>query len=157
MNKAYLLIGGNMGDREELIRKAELQIEATCGPILSTSSLYETAAWGLKDQASFLLLLDTKDEPLILLRKLQKIETLLGRVREQRWGPRTMDIDLIFYNELILKTPELTIPHPGIQDRRFVLEPLCEIAGEWTHPVLKKSMLTLLHECSDEGKVEKLF
>lgn len=158
MNKAYLLIGGNLGEREELIRLAEKQIESNCGPIISASSLYETEAWGLKEQPTFLnkvILIETLQDPLLLLRSLQSIELLLGRTREQRWGPRTMDIDILFYNKIILDTSNLTIPHPGIPNRRFVLEPLAEIAGEWEHPQYQNNIRYLLQQCNDNSAVRK--
>jgi 2-amino-4-hydroxy-6-hydroxymethyldihydropteridine diphosphokinase len=159
MNKAYLLTGGNEGDRFLHMKQARANIEHICGQLLLVSSLYETAPWGKTDQPDFLnqvLLLDTKFNPDALLQALLSIEEKGGRIRTVKNAPRTIDIDILFFNNLVLEEPGLSIPHPRIADRRFVLEPLNEISPEFIHPVLKKSIRQLLQECRDELGVKKI-
>ena len=152
MNKAYLLIGGNMGDRLANLENARAAIQGQVGNILTSSSIYETAAWGMEHQADFLnqaLWIDTPFEAVELLENLLKIEQSMGRIRNQPLGPRTIDLDIIFFNDQILETKKLTIPHPHMQKRNFVLTPLNEIAPNYIHPVLKKSINQLLIDCED--------
>jgi 2-amino-4-hydroxy-6-hydroxymethyldihydropteridine diphosphokinase len=152
MNKAYLLIGGNMGDRLANLEIARAAIQEQVGNILSNSSIYETAAWGMENQAAFLnqaLLIDTSFEAIELLENLLKIEKAMGRIRNQPLGPRTIDLDIIFFNDQILDTENLTIPHPHMQKRNFVLTPLNEIAPDYIHPTFKKSVNQLLIDCTD--------
>ena len=159
MNKAYLLTGGNEGDRFLHMKQARANIEHICGQLLQVSSLYETAPWGKLDQADFInqvLLINTAFSPQALLKAILSIEEKGGRKRTIKNAPRTIDIDILFYNNLILEEPGLSIPHPRIADRRFVLEPLNEISPELIHPVLKKSIHQLLQECRDELGVKKL-
>jgi len=159
MNKAYLLTGGNEGDRFLNMQQARTNIEHICGQLLLVSSLYETAPWGNADQADFLnqvLLVETKLSPQELLRSIFFIEEKGGRKRTVKNAPRTIDIDILFYNHLVLEEPGLTIPHPRIADRRFVLEPLNEISPDYLHPVLGKSIRQLLEECTDELAVKKI-
>lgn len=159
MNKAYLLTGGNEGDRYLNMQQARTNIEHICGQLLQVSSLYETAAWGKTDQADFLnqvLMVDTKLTPQELLRAIFSIEEKGGRVRTVKNAPRTIDIDILFYDRLILDEPGLNIPHPRIAERRFVLEPLNEISPEFVHPVLEKTIHRLLLECKDELAVKKI-
>ena len=153
MNKAYLLIGGNMGDRLANLENARTAIQEQVGNILSNSSIYETAAWGMENQAAFLnqaLLIDTPFEAIELLENLLKIEKAMGRIRNQPLGPRTIDLDIIFFNDQILDTENLTIPHPHMQKRNFVLTPLNEIAPDYIHPIYKKSINQLLIDCTDK-------
>ena len=159
MNKAYLLTGGNLGDREETLASAILLISQYCGKIAAQSSLYETAAWGNTDQPFFLnqaLEVITSLTPGQLLRQVLKIETQMGRVRKEKYGPRIIDIDILLYDRQILNSPSLTIPHREIQNRRFVLAPLAEIAGNIIHPVLNKSIDELLAICPDTLQVAKI-
>ncbi|HZZ76781.1 MAG TPA: 2-amino-4-hydroxy-6-hydroxymethyldihydropteridine diphosphokinase [Puia sp.] len=159
MNKAYLLTGGNEGDRYRNMQQARTNIEHICGRLLQVSSLYETAPWGKTDQAYFLnqvLLIETKYNPGELLKALLQIEEKGGRIRTVKNAPRTIDIDILFYDRLIIEEPGLTIPHPRIPDRRFVLEPLNEISPEYEHPVLHKTIHQLLTECTDELSVKKI-
>jgi 2-amino-4-hydroxy-6-hydroxymethyldihydropteridine diphosphokinase len=156
MNKAYLLTGGNMGDRKEALQKAQSLIEQNCGTIISRSSMYETAAWGKTDQPSFLnqvIEIQTNLQPRQLLRKILKIETLAGRIREEKYGPRIIDIDILFYNHEVHNYPQLIIPHPEIQNRRFVLVPMAEIDADFIHPVFKKTITQLLAICPDNLEV----
>src|SRR5450755_1578662 len=126
MNKTYLLTGGNEGDRNLNMQLARANIELICGRILLFSSIYETAPWGKTDQPDFLnqvLLLETILEPLALLQAVLDIEEKGGRKRTVKNAPRTIDIDILFYNNLVMDEPGLHIPHPRIAARRFVLEP----------------------------------
>ena len=150
------MIGGNLGDRQKLLQKAENLITTYCGAIIKASSIYESEAWGMTDQASFLnrlLVINTSLSPFDLLENMLAIENLLERKRVEKWGPRTMDIDLLFYNDQIIETEKLTVPHPFIGSRRFVLEPLVEVASEFLHPIEKKTMKELLHSCNDTCQV----
>ena len=152
MNKAYLLIGGNMGDRLANLQNAQTAIQSQIGSIILTSSIYETAAWGLEDQPSFLnqaLIVETTFTAHEVLKKLLAIEQSMGRIRQQPLGPRTIDLDIIFFNDQIIHTEDLTIPHPQMQKRNFVLTPLNEIAPEFIHPELKQTINQLLIDCSD--------
>ena len=159
MNTAYILTGGNMGEREKYLNQAIELIRLNVGNVISTSSIYETAPWGKQDQPTFLnqvLIVETKLLPTELLTSILSIEKKLGRERFEKMGPRTIDIDILFYNDLILKTPTLVIPHPQIEKRRFVLTPLVEIAEDLKHPVLNQSMKVLLEVCPDHLPVNKL-
>ncbi len=159
MNKAYLLIGGNEGDRFLHMQQARTNIELICGQLLLVSSIYETAPWGKTDQPDFLnqvLLINTVFSPEELLKGILSIEEKGGRKRTVKNAPRTIDIDILFYNDLILEKPGLTIPHPRIAIRRFVLEPLNEISPEFIHPVFGKTIRELLLECKDELGVKKI-
>jgi 2-amino-4-hydroxy-6-hydroxymethyldihydropteridine diphosphokinase len=159
MNRAYLLIGGNMGKREINFSKARGYIEQLCGPVIQSSSLYETAAWGKTDQRSFLnqaLEIETELNAEHLIKRVLEIERLMGRERKEKYGPRIIDIDILLFNNEQYDLPFLKIPHPEMQNRRFALAPLVEIAGDLQHPVLKKSIGQLLKECPDKLEVKKL-
>ncbi len=159
MNKAYLLTGGNEGDRYRNMQQAQTNIEHICGQLLQVSSLYETAAWGNTDQPDFLnrvLVVATKLRPQELMKAIFLIEEKGGRRRSLRNAPRTIDIDILFYDGVILDEPGLIIPHPRIADRRFVLEPLNEIASGLIHPVFQKTISRMLAECKDELTVKKI-
>lgn len=153
MNKVFLLIGGNMGDRLQNLHQAIAQLSAAVGPVIQQSAVYETAAWGKTDQAAFLnqaLLLDTSLSPGELITAVLLVEERMGRHRTEKFGPRVIDIDIMFYNEEVIDEPHLTIPHPQLQNRRFALVPLNEIAPKLVHPVLNKTLEELLVECQDE-------
>ncbi len=132
-------------------------IENKVGPILQKSSLYQTAAWGLTDQADFLnqvVLLESSLTPNEILAEIQAIEKALGRERQVTWGPRTLDLDILFIDQEVIQAIDLQVPHPHIQDRKFILIPLHEIAADWIHPVFKKSAKELLIETKDTSAVE---
>lgn len=155
----YLLLGSNLGDRLENITRARQEISRHVGPIITTSSLYKTAAWGKTEQPDFynqVLELTTILSPYALLNKILEIEKHVGRVRNERWGPRIMDIDILFYGDMIVSTEYLTIPHPEIQNRKFTLLPLAEIARNLIHPKIKKTIQEILLESDDTLPVEKL-
>ncbi|WP_285057348.1 2-amino-4-hydroxy-6-hydroxymethyldihydropteridine diphosphokinase [Pedobacter ginsengisoli] len=158
--KVYLLLGSNLGDRMQLINAAIGKIRDRIGVIFSRSSLYETAAWGKQDQPSFLnvaLGVSTTLSPLEVLEKALVIEEELGRVRHEKWGSRLIDIDVILYGDLIVNEPRvLQVPHPQMQHRRFVLEPLAEIVPDYLHPVLKKTVSELLQSLPDDLTVSKI-
>ena len=158
MNTAYLLIGGNLGDRAAYLQLAVKHIEALCGKITSSSSIYETAAWGNTNQPAFYnqaIQLMTPMAPEDLLEQLLAIELEMGRVRRQKYGPRTIDLDILMIDDKVLDTPNLTIPHPQLQHRRFALLPLTEIAPSLHHPVLDKTVSELLVNCTDTLDVQK--
>ena len=152
----FLSLGGNLGNTQEIFERCYPMIENKVGAILEQSSLYRTAAWGLTDQADFInqvILLETNLLPEDILTEIQAIEKELGRERTITWGPRTLDLDILFIDQHIIQTTDLRVPHPHIQDRKFILIPLQEIAGEYMHPVFKKTMIQLLQETNDTTAV----
>lgn len=159
MNIAYLLTGGNIGNREENLANARALLQSQCGTIVAASSLYETAAWGNTDQPAFLnqaLGLQTELNARQLIRRILKIEKSLGRIREEKYGPRIIDIDILLFNQEKHNYHFLKLPHPEMQNRRFALLPLSEIAANVVHPVFNKTIATLLEECKDELPVRKV-
>jgi 2-amino-4-hydroxy-6-hydroxymethyldihydropteridine diphosphokinase len=157
-NLAYLLTGGNIGNRAGSLAEAITAIGKTCGKIKKASPVYETEAWGMKNQQAFLnqaICIDTKLSPVELLAAVLAIEQEMGRVRKEKNGPRVIDIDIIFYNDLVIHEPGLTIPHPFIPDRRFALQCLADIAPDHEHPVLHKTISELLGICPDNLEVNK--
>jgi len=158
MNIVYLLTGGNVGNRQQYLENAALLIETACGKITRRSAVYETAAWGKTDQAAFLnqaLELSTLLDPGELMKALLLIEQKTGRERSEKYGPRTIDIDILLFNSAIVQSVLVTISHPQMANRRFVLVPLNEIAAGYMHPVLKKTVSQLLAICPDTLPVKK--
>jgi len=144
----HIGLGSNIGNLKQNLKNAISNITSTCDiTLLSQSNLYTTKAWGYTDQPDFLnavIKIETNYQPLDLLHVLQNIETQMGRVRNSKWGPRIIDIDILFCDDLIFQTSELTIPHPYAHERDFVLKPMCDIDPDYIHPILKKTMTKLL-------------
>ena len=159
LKKAYLLLGSNLGKREQYLANAIQAVATEVGAIFATSSIYETEAWGKTDQPSFLNLaiaVDTVLTPMELLEAVLDIEKALGRVRHEKWGSRMIDIDIIIYEDKIVNhESKLIIPHPEMQNRKFVLEPLAEIAPNLIHPIFKINVLQMLKTLCDPLAVEK--
>lgn len=156
---AALLLGSNIGDRLKMLEEARHALSARCGLILNTSSIYLTAPWGNTEQEDFYnqaVLLQTILSPGTLLEKILRIEKDHGRNRSEKWGARTMDIDILFFGQEIIDKTNLVIPHPYLPERRFSLICLAEIAPDWVHPVLHKNVSQLLKECPDLSEVSRL-
>lgn len=160
MAQFYLLLGGNLGDKKQLFAQSLEMIESAVGKIIAQSAVYETEPWGFESDNLFwnqVVVVETSLQPLRILEEIQQIERRLGRVRHaQQYVSRLIDLDLLFYDQLIFQHPDLEIPHPRIAERRFVLEPLAEIAPNLLHPVLNKTAAQLLAECPDQLAVTKL-
>ncbi len=158
MNRAYLLTGGNLGNREGTLATARELINLHCGTIIKASSLYETAAWGNTDQPAFLnqaLELSTPLNAKQLIRRILKTEKLMGRIRTEKYGPRLIDIDILLFNNEKHNYHFLKLPHPEMHNRRFALLPLAEIVPGIVHPVLNKTIAQLLDTCPDNLDVKK--
>lgn len=158
MFKVYLILGGNIGDKYNNLQKAMELIGLYIGKVQTTSSIYETEAWGKTDQPNFLnlaLIAETELKPLDILAEIHKIESLLGRKREEHWGARTIDIDILFYDDKIINLSNLVIPHPYLSQRRFVLAPLLEIIPDFVHPLLKQTIKILYSNCEDVTGLKK--
>jgi 2-amino-4-hydroxy-6-hydroxymethyldihydropteridine diphosphokinase len=157
MSKVYLGIGTNLGDRERNLREAIHKIGEQIGIVSKTSTIYETAPWGFDAENDFLnmvIFVETNYAPGELLQKINLIESTMGRERTQdRYSSRVIDIDLLLYDDLVIYEKGLKIPHRLMHERKFVMVPLCELAPELIHPVLKKSMKLLLEECRDRSRI----
>lgn len=152
----FLLLGANLGEREVTLKQAVELISKQIAPVTAQSHLYETAPWGVIDQPAFLnqvIKIETELSPIKVLDQTLKIEKQLGRERRLRWGARIIDIDILYYADLVLADSDLYLPHPRMHERRFTLIPLAEIAADFVHPILKKTNQELLNECTDTSLV----
>lgn len=156
-NTAYIALGTNLGDTFGNLLTACEKTEKYLGEIILKSSVIQTPPWGnIKGQNNFLnavIGVNTMLPPILLMKKMLEIEQQMGRVRDQKWGPRLIDLDLVYYANDIVKTEHLQVPHPYLQNRRFVLYSLSEIAPDFVHPVLKKTNRQLLAECEDNAEI----
>jgi 2-amino-4-hydroxy-6-hydroxymethyldihydropteridine diphosphokinase len=146
----FLLLGSNIGDRHKNLLSARTLVDLKAGPVLFHSDIYETAPWGKTDQPAFLnqaLQMETDLSPFDLLIMLKAIEKEVGRTDTERWGPRIIDIDILFYGEEVLDHPDLKIPHPYLAERRFALAPLAELVPDFVHPVLHLTVQEMLDKC----------
>ena len=161
MRRGLLLLGSNMGKRDEVLFHALRKIDRQVGKVVLQSAIYETAAWGFEEQNSFyncVLCIHTEKSPEEVLNQVLSIEQQIGRVRnETKWKERLIDIDILFYEDTVVEQENLLIPHPYLHHRKFTLIPLQEIAPELQHPVLKKSVEQLLIECEDTLEVKKVY
>jgi 2-amino-4-hydroxy-6-hydroxymethyldihydropteridine diphosphokinase len=158
MNKTYLLLGSNMGNSNKQLSKASHLIEKLIGKLIRQSSIYSTAAWGNTNQPDFLnqvIVVQTKLNALQTMQTILGIEKKMGRLRTVKNAPRIIDIDILFFNKEIIDQKELTVPHPQLQNRRFVLVPLNELSPNFKHPVLKKTIHQLFIHCPDRLNVKK--
>jgi 2-amino-4-hydroxy-6-hydroxymethyldihydropteridine diphosphokinase len=159
MINVFLLLGSNLGDRYLFMAEAIKRVKVGVGPVVKISSVYETQSWGKTDAPDYLnqvIMVQTDLTARIVLKKILSIEIELGRKREEKWGSRTIDIDILFYGEDIINEEGLLVPHPELHNRRFTLEPLAEIAPEFVHPALNKNILSIKTELKDSLIVKKL-
>lgn len=155
---AYLLLGSNQGNCLQNLIDTRHLLGILGIEVVGMSSIYKTAPWGVADQPEFLnqaLLVGSDYQPLELLKVLKDIEQKMGKEFLRKWGERIIDIDILFFEDMIINEPGLIIPHPRLHERNFTLIPLAEIASQYFHPVFKKSILELLAICPDRLKVEK--
>ncbi len=156
---SLILIGSNQGQRELTISQSIKMLAERCGEVFLLSSLYETEPWGFIAEQNFLnqvVALDTEMNPYDLLRELLMIEKELGRKRHDVEGyeSRPIDLDILYYDDMIINDDDLILPHPRLHKRRFALMPLCDIAADFIHPVFKRSNRELLNECEDISEVK---
>ncbi|GAO30064.1 2-amino-4-hydroxy-6-hydroxymethyldihydropteridine pyrophosphokinase [Geofilum rubicundum JCM 15548] len=159
--KALILLGGNIGETKRLMQMARNEMDRLAGKVTRESAMYESAAWGFEADQNFLnqvLEMTTKLKPVDLLHLLQKIEKDLGRTRSPGSGyaSRGIDIDILFLDDLVMETKELTVPHPRLHQRRFTLMPLNEQWPDWVHPTIGVTVKELLARCSDHGFVQRV-
>lgn len=155
----FLGLGSNVGDRVANVRTAYNHIHRLIGKVAKYSHLYETQPWGNEEQEPFInqvIMINTTMDPRELLEATTKIEREMGRVRKEKWGPRIIDIDILFYGKRIIRDKGLEIPHPEMHKRAFVLVPMLEIAPDLEHPVLKKPIDQLYMDCEDTSDVVML-
>jgi 2-amino-4-hydroxy-6-hydroxymethyldihydropteridine diphosphokinase len=158
MNKTYLLLGSNMGSSQLQLSRAIKYISKQIGTVIRQSKLYTTAAWGNTNQPDFLnqvIIVETVLDPIQTIQTILGIEEKMGRVRTIKNAPRIIDIDILYFNKEIIDSTILSVPHPEIQNRRFVLIPLNELSPNFVHPLIGKSNHQLLIDCTDELNVKK--
>jgi 2-amino-4-hydroxy-6-hydroxymethyldihydropteridine diphosphokinase len=160
MIKLYILLGGNLGDKQQVFSEARARLNQLVGMITNQSAIYETEPWGFESDDNFwnqAIEFETSLSPEGVLHQTQQIEHELGRIRKpNQYGSRNIDIDILFYGVQVIGLENLTVPHPRIQERKFALVPLCEIAPGLVHPILQKSIQQLLEECTDPLTVERV-
>lgn len=159
MNRTYLLLGSNMGNSKQQLNKATRHISKTIGRVTRQSGLYVTAAWGKTDQPDFLnqvIIAETKLTALQTMQCILGIEKEMGRIRTVKNAPRIIDIDILFFNKEVVNEKTLSVPHPQIPNRRFVLVPLNELSPNFKHPVFQQSIHHLLKICKDPLNVKKI-
>ena len=157
-NRIYLLLGSNMGNSRQLISRTKKHIAKQIGPIIRESGLYQTAAWGNTKQPDFLnqvIIVESALSPMDTMLTILAIEKKMGRIRTIKNAPRIIDIDILFYNKMVVDEENLQVPHPQISMRRFVLVPLNELSPLLIHPVLQKTIHQLLRVCPDKLAVKK--
>lgn len=155
----FLATGSNQGNSFDLLQTCNRLINANVGAIIKESPIYLTKAWGKTDQPDFLnqvLQVQTVFTPKLVFKKIQQIEKQMGRVRYEKWGPRIIDIDIIFFGNKILQSADLTIPHPELENRNFVLKPLFDIAPKHNHPILKKEIRQLWKHRTDTLAIQEI-
>lgn len=159
MEKVYLCLGGNIGDTRNYLQNAVAMIGRRIGRVVSQSAVYQSEPWGFNAEQMFLnqvVVAETELEPHAVLELCLQIEAELGRTRSGNgYEPRTIDIDIIFFGDYIIDTPDLKVPHPLMHQRNFVLRPLCDVAADFVHPVFGLTVKQLAAACSDNGKCEK--
>jgi 2-amino-4-hydroxy-6-hydroxymethyldihydropteridine diphosphokinase len=159
MGSVFLLMGSNLGDRFSHLLEARQHISRQVGKIVTVSSIYRTDAWGNHDQPDFFnqaVEIEPLQGPHPTLLTLLQIEKEMGRVRVEKYGSRIIDLDILIWKDAVVRQPDLIIPHPHMQHRRFALEPLVEIAAQGVHPVLRKTFSQLLEACTDELTVNRV-
>ena len=160
MIKLYILLGGNLGDKQKVLSEARIRLNKLLGKITAQSSVYETEPWVFESADLFwnqVLEISTSLSPKEVLRQTQQIELQMGRIRkESQYDSRIIDIDILFFGDKVIESENLIVPHPRIQERKFALVPLNEIAPGLMHPVIQKSIGQLLDECTDPLKVSPI-
>ena len=156
MNEVYLQLGSNIGERLDNLNQSIKIITERIGNVLEKSNVYESTPWGVENQRNFLnqvIFVKSNFDPYTILDLVLQIEKDMGRIRIEKWGERIIDIDILFIDDLIIESENLCIPHEFIAKRKFVLQPMCEIAPAFIHPKLNKTISQLLQECIDDEKV----
>lgn len=159
MNEVYILLGGNLGDKSKIFEETRKLIGERVGLVTKQSSVYVTEPWGLESELFWnqAIIAETTLSPNEILQQTKAIEISMGRIRKsEHYEARTIDIDLLFYNDLELNTSDLTLPHPKIGERKFVLIPLNEIAPDKLHPVSGLNLREMLKLCTDQLSVERI-
>ena len=160
METVYLCLGGNVGDTHDYLNRAIGLIESRIGKTVQLSGIYQSEPWGLECSQWFLnqvVAVETELEPNAVLERCLQMESELGRTRSGNdYEPRTIDIDIIFFGHQIISQPDLQVPHPLMHRRNFVLQPMCDVAADFVHPVIGKTVSQLLEECDDKSAVTPL-